>query len=323
MTLRIASSTNCARLNTGMRTVTFGFIDWDLDHVATVDSPRRDRALQTILPLRPVHSGNRRRERLSASTCRRAEAESLSSERLALLPPHPRVQPPAREKLFMCSALDDLSALEHMNSIGAGDRAEAMRDEQRDARARRKTVNRVAHGALGDRVEIARRLVEDEHLRIAQQGTRDGDALALSAGELQAAFTDARVDPVASPLEDRGRRRALDRLQTLGIAGIGRPDLQVVANRAREEMRIVRDETDARAQIVAIEKLAVDAVERDGAAAGRIEFHQQLHDRRLPRTGRSHERDGLARSDVETDIAQSRVAGRVGEADPIEAHALQ
>ena len=43
------------------------------------------------------------------------------------------------------------------------------------------------HLELGARVERGGRLVEDQHLRVAHVGARDGDLLPLAAGEVDAA----------------------------------------------------------------------------------------------------------------------------------------
>ena len=52
---------------------------------------------------------------------------------------------------------------------------------------------RLLHVALGFGIERRGRLVEQDDRRILDQRARDGDALALAAGELQAVLADRRV----------------------------------------------------------------------------------------------------------------------------------
>ena len=50
-----------------------------------------------------------------------------------------------------------------------------------------------AHFRTQRRVEIGQRLVEQEDLRLANDGAADGDALALTAGQLAGALLQARL----------------------------------------------------------------------------------------------------------------------------------
>ena len=72
------------------------------------------------------------------------------------------------------------------------DRREPVRDHQRGA-ALAQFGDRFLHVVLGFRVERRGRLVEQDDRRILDQRARDRDALALSAGELQAVLADRRV----------------------------------------------------------------------------------------------------------------------------------
>ena len=53
--------------------------------------------------------------------------------------------------------------------------------------------DRVLHVALGFRIKRRGRFVEQDDRRVLDQGARDGDALALTAGKLHAVFADRRV----------------------------------------------------------------------------------------------------------------------------------
>ena len=92
--------------------------------------------------------------------------------------------------------------------------------------------------ALG--VERARGLVEDQNRRVLQDRARDRDALALAAGELDAALTHERVVAVRQRLDElrgvRERRGAADLL----VGGLRPREADVVGDRAVEHRGILR-----------------------------------------------------------------------------------
>src|SRR2546428_7444458 len=63
-----------------------------------------------------------------------------------------------------------------------------MGDQQRGA-ALQETSNSFLNLVLGGAVNRAGRIIQDENTRVGEQGTRNGDALALSARECDAALT--------------------------------------------------------------------------------------------------------------------------------------
>src|SRR6185503_15772452 len=98
----------------------------------------------------------------------------------------------AREQLGVGAALDDAPALEHEDLVGRADGREAVRDHEGRAAAPQ-ARERVLDVALALAVEARGGLVEDQDARLGQQRARDRDALALAAGELDAALADDRV----------------------------------------------------------------------------------------------------------------------------------
>ena len=69
----------------------------------------------------------------------------------------------------------------------------------------------------------------------------------------------------------------------------------VVADGAREQERFLLDDADLAAQVVARVLLEFDAVEQDAPAGVVVEARQQVDQRRLARTGGTHQRHDLAR----------------------------
>ena len=89
-------------------------------------------------------------------------------------------------QFFMCAALDNLPVADHEDLVRREDRAQPVGDQ--DARPLLdQRVDRRLDGRLGDGIQRARRLVEDQQRRVLQQRPGDGDPLLLTAGELQPA----------------------------------------------------------------------------------------------------------------------------------------
>src|SRR5580765_6245275 len=100
-----------------------------------------------------------------------------------------------REQIVNGRLLDLAAGVHHKHAVGyVGDHAEVVRDQD-DRRA--ETLANVAHEVedpgLNRHVERRRRLVGDEHLRIARKRHRDHHALPHATGELVRIFTHAFV----------------------------------------------------------------------------------------------------------------------------------
>ena len=102
----------------------------------------------------------------------------------------------------MVALLDDAAALEHVDAVGVEHRREPVSNQDRDHVG---ALGDVADGAadllLGQRVELRRRLVEHEEVRLAEQGAGDGQALLLAAGDLHPALADDGVESLVGSVE--------------------------------------------------------------------------------------------------------------------------
>src|ERR1044071_5287378 len=84
------------------------------------------------------------------------------------------------QQLTVCSALDDSAAVEYENDIGVNDRRQTMRDHEHRPIGE-KSIDSFLNESLRFGVERRCRLVENENRRIDQEGSCDGEALALPA----------------------------------------------------------------------------------------------------------------------------------------------
>src|SRR5690606_29796930 len=90
-------------------------------------------------------------------------------------------------------------------------------------------------GGLGEVVHGAGRLVEIDHARLAEQRARDGDSLALAAGDGAAALADRQRVAERMALRQRGDAGSLSHpLEILLLAAPAEQD--VFAERAGEEL---------------------------------------------------------------------------------------
>ena len=98
-------------------------------------------------------------------------------------------------------------------------------------------ADRLLDMALGFGIERGGRLVEQDDRRVLDQRPRDGDALALAAGELQAVLADLRVVAGREAHDEIVRMGGLGGGDDLRFAGAELAERDVVADGAAEQVR--------------------------------------------------------------------------------------
>ena len=174
----------------------------------------------------------------------------------------------------------------------------------------------VVHAGLMAQVQMGRRLVEEQHLRLLRERARHKDPLALATREpidrsvlevrdLELCHCGTRDRQVlrAREAEPRQMRRA--------------PHQHHLQRRERKlECRILRHDGEETCDLGATARRERLAVEAYAAARGREHAGQQPKERRLAAAVRTDEPDDLAPRDREADVVQHR-APAVGEADAL------
>src|SRR5579872_2552112 len=84
---------------------------------------------------------------------------------------------------------------------------------------------------LCDRIERGGRFVEDQQLRLAQQGAGDRQALLLTARYLDASLADHRVEPAVRAFQQTFDRGLMQNFQALLIGRVRPGELKVLTNR--------------------------------------------------------------------------------------------
>ena len=152
-----------------------------------------------------------------------------------------------------------------------------MRDDERGA-AFHQVGETFLDGGLGFRIQAAGSLVQDQDARIGKNGTGDGDALALSAGELDAAFAD---DGVVLLLELFGK--LIDAGDAAGgedllFGGGGTREADVFADGAVEQEGVLQHHAELRAEGIQAHGGKVGGIDQDASGGGLVEGRDQADD---------------------------------------------
>src|SRR5919202_1942854 len=95
------------------------------------------------------------------------------------------------DEAVVVALLDDAALVHDEDPPGPEHGGEPVGDDERGP-IQHQPFERLLHEHLGFGVERARRLVEEEHGRVLEDGAGDGDALALAARERDAALAERR-----------------------------------------------------------------------------------------------------------------------------------
>ena len=222
----------------------------------------------------------------------------------------------------MVAFLDDAAAVHDDEAVHRGDGREPVRDGDHGL-AFHEPVQALLNHGLDFAVERAGGFVEQQDRRVLEHDPRDGDALALAAGELHPALADVGV-VAATAL---GVGEAFDELVRLGAPGgrdhvvLGRVRAaidDVVADRAVQQRGVLRDHPDLRAQAVLLHGGDVLPVDADHALFDVVEAQQQVDHGALARAGAADQPDLLARPDVQVEVVDDCATPAVAEGDVLE-----
>ena len=199
----------------------------------------------------------------------------------------------------MRALFDDAALVEHHQPVHARDGGEPVRDGDHGLAFHQVAEARLDRGLdLG--IERRGGLVQHQDRRVLQDHARDGDALALAAGELHAALADLRVIaapafPVLQVDNEFMRMRELRRRHHLGVARARQAVADIVADRAVQQRGILRHHRNLRAQGFLRHFRDVLAVDQDAAAFELEEAQQHIDQRGLAGAGAADQADLLAR----------------------------
>ncbi len=171
------------------------------------------------------------------------------------------------DELAVSSLGDEFSIIENENAIGIAHRCQAMGHHEGGA-VGRELFQRFLNERLAFRIKGACRFIKQQDGGIAQNGAGDGDALALAAGEGNAAFAHFGVKSLGklfgkliNARRDGGSHGSFARC-------LRRAEADVVENRAGKNDCILRHDGDVFAQFLGINRFDVEAIDRNGSGGG-------------------------------------------------------
>ena len=223
------------------------------------------RSHQSSSRISPTSASSTRERATSASTAAATNAvpsSSSSSASASTLGQDLGVARLGGQQLGVGALGDDPAALDHRHPVGQADGRQAVGDDQGGA-VGHEPAQRLVDLLLDLHVDGRGGVVEHEDRRVHEQRAGDGDALALPAGEGVAPLADHGVvalGQLAARSSSAPAARAAASISS--SVGVGTAVGDVVADRHREEERLVEHHADVVAQARQREVAHVVAVDR-------------------------------------------------------------
>jgi len=221
----------------------------------------------------------------------------------------------------MAARFHDLTLVEDDEPVHFGQRRQAVRDrDHRLAFHQREQI--FLNRRLDFRVERRGRLIKYQDRRVLEEHAGNGDTLTLATGQLYTAFAHLGIETLAAMHIDKRFHevpgiRPLCRRDHLLVGGLGMAIGDVVADRTVQQRSILRHHTNQLAQAVLRHLGDVLPVDGDLARFQIVETQEQVHQRRLARTGTPDQTDLLARLDIQRQPVDHALVLAVVEADVI------
>ena len=271
----------------------------------------RVRGLRLALDVAEEVGGGRRRRLLDVPS-------GGHRDLLGLGPHQPAVGTVVLDELLVRAAFDDPAVLEDQDAVGTDHAREAVRQDERGA-AGHQAIEGFLDDGLVLGVDRGEGLVEDQDRSVAQERSRDRQALALAARELGPALADeggiARRQGLDEGMGVGRARRGLD----LGVLGVGLAEPQVLLDRAMEKRGVLLHEGDLSAHGLGIERAQVVAADPDRTRLRIVEPEEEARDRGFAGAARADDADAFPGRYREGEAVMGGTAGTgIGEADVLE-----
>ena len=204
----------------------------------------------------------------------------------------------------MGAGLDYAAVLEHIDAVDIDDAGEAVRAV--DYRfAFHEDLKLGGDGLLGDSVEAASRLVEEEDLGLGlQQASRNKDPLTLTAGQLRAEVANLRLVPVLHLNNLFVDLAFLAHFGDFILGGVGVAVLQIEHDAVIEQRAILRNNGDILAEAIESAIRQVLSIDEHSAALWIVDAEEQIEQRRLSKARRADDRALRARFDGQSEVLE-------------------
>lgn len=201
----------------------------------------------------------------------------------------------------MITALNDLSVLQNHDGVGVPHCGKTVGDHESGPFCHQ-TVHALLDMLFRSRIDGARRFIKDQDRRLGYRRSRDIKKLSLALAQVRAIALKNGVIALWKP-HDKGMGRChLRRLNDLFIGGIQSSVADILHDRPRKQMGVLKHHGNVAAQLVPPDMADINAVDGDGPALDIVKTVDKVRDRRLSGSRGTHEGDLLPRPRVEADI---------------------
>ena len=205
----------------------------------------------------------------------------------------------------MGALLLDFARVQHHDLVGVLHRGNAVRDDNAGALPH-DLPQPLQNRFLGVSVYRRQRVIQNENLRPAQEGARNGGALLLAAGEIDPALAQHGVEPLGKGLNFLFELSHLHGPLHFGQRRPFRAKVDVGPNGVREQERILGHVPDAAAQHLQRNGADVVPVDEHRAGAGVDQARNQVDERGLAGAGPTHDGQGRAACNSQIDVLEHR-----------------
>ena len=201
----------------------------------------------------------------------------------------------------MITALNDLSVLQNHDGVGVPHCGKTVGDHESGPFCHQ-TVHALLDVLFRSRIDGARRFIKDQDRCPGYRRSRDIKKLSLALAQVRAVALQNRVIALWKP-HDKGMGRChLRRLNDLFIGGIQSSVADILHDRPRKQMGVLKNHGNVAAQLVPPDMADINTVNGDGPALDIVKTVDKVRDRSLSGSRGTHEGDLLSRLRVETDI---------------------
>src|SRR3989344_457707 len=203
----------------------------------------------------------------------------------------------------MTSLLDDRSLVHHENAIHFTERRKTVRDRDY-CLITHQSLERPLNRDLALRVERSRRFVQEQYRCVLEDGARYGDALPLTAGELDAALAHHRIVAILQMHNEFMRLRKMGSLLYFLLARTWIAIRNIFSNGSVKEEWLLRHHRYVFAQTLLCHLGDILAVDRYRAAREIMVMQEETHERRLASAASAHEPHALFPRNVNRETAK-------------------
>ena len=206
----------------------------------------------------------------------------------------------------MGAGFHDALFAQHKDAVVILDGGQAVGDGQGGA-AMGQLFKALAHQDLAFVVQCAGGLVQNEDGRVLQEHPRNGDALLLSAGELDTTLTHIGIKAILQGQNELFRPGQTRRFHDLFAGGAGLAVGDVLGHRAAEQIHVLLHDADILPQAFQGDMADVLPIDQDAAAGHLVEAGDEVAQGGLAAARRADQRQPFARPDIQADVVQHLV----------------